>query len=82
MWFVELPTIERWRCRLASMSKKARLQAFVEKIHAAWPMDRDYMAPPTKGELAALDPALFVTPPTGLEVGYVPIITRQEAVSD
>jgi len=40
------------------------------------------MAPPTRGELAALDPALFVTPPAGLEVGYVPIVTRQEAAQD
>ena len=30
------------------------------------------------GELASLDPALLVTPPKGLEVGYVPIVTRQE----
>jgi len=39
-----------------------------------------------KGEMAAyllvlaeLDPALIVTPPPGLEVGYVPIVTRQAA---
>jgi hypothetical protein len=25
-----------------------------------------------------LDPALLVTPPKGLEVGYVPIVIRQE----
>jgi hypothetical protein len=24
---------------------------------------------------------LFVTPPAGLEVGYVPIVTRQEAAA-
>ena len=77
--FVDQPSFQQYRC---SPGKMAKLQAFVEKIHAAWPMDRDYMAPPTKGELAALDPALFVTPPKGLEVGYVPIVTRQEAVSD
>jgi len=35
------------------------------------------MAPPSKGELVALDLALLVTPPAGLEVGYVPIVTRQ-----
>ena len=29
--------------------KKAALQAFVEKIHANWPIDRDYMAPPSRG---------------------------------
>jgi len=54
------------------------LQSFVEKIHANWPIDRDYMAPPSSGSLATLDPALLVTPPKGLEVGYVPIVTRQE----
>ena len=60
------------------IERKARLQALVEKIHRSWPIDRDYMPPPTSGELVALDPALFVTPPPGLEVGYVPIVTRQE----
>jgi hypothetical protein len=29
--------------------------------------------------LVALDPGLMVTPPKGLEVGYVPIVTRQQA---
>jgi hypothetical protein len=28
--------------------------------------------------LAALDPALIVTPPPGMEFGFVPIVTRQE----
>jgi hypothetical protein len=28
--------------------------------------------------LVKLDPALLVTPPKGFEVGYVPIVTRQE----
>jgi hypothetical protein len=37
------------------------------------------MAPPRFGKLVTLDPALLVTPPKGLEVGYVPIVTRQEA---
>jgi len=45
---------------------------------AVWPLiDRDYMAPPSRGTLVSLDPALFVTPPPGLEVGYVPIVTGQ-----
>jgi len=30
-------------------------------------------------KLADLDPALLVTPPPGLEAGYVPIVTRQAA---
>jgi len=39
------------------------------------------MAPPTTGELTKLDPALFVMPPESMEVGYVPIVVRQEAAS-
>jgi hypothetical protein len=74
--FVDQPSFQQYAW---SAEKKAKLQAFVEKIHAAWPADRDYMAPPRFGNLARLDPALLVTPPEGLEVGYVPIVTRQEA---
>ena len=40
------------------------------------------MAPPGSGILATLDPALLVTPPKGLDVGYVPIVTRQEVAPD
>ncbi len=76
--FVDQPSFQQYDW---SAAKKAKLQAFVEKIHAHWPVDRDYMAPPTTGELAKLDPALFVTPPEGMEVGYVPIVVRQEAAS-
>jgi hypothetical protein len=36
------------------------------------------MTPPSSGKLAALDPALLVTPPAGMEVGYVPIVTHQK----
>ncbi len=74
--FVDQPSFQQYAW---SPEKKAKLQAFVEKIHAAWPIDKDYMAPLRFGELATLDPALLVTPPKGLEVGYVPIVTRQEA---
>jgi hypothetical protein len=62
-----------------SAEKKAKLQTFVEKLHAQWLKDRDYMAPPTRGKLVSLDPALIVTPPKGLEVGYAPIVTGQAA---
>jgi len=74
--FVDQPSFQQYAW---SEAKKAKLQAFVEKIHAAWPIDRDYMAPIRRGTLVTLDPALLVTPPKGLEVGYVPIVTRQEA---
>ncbi|HLK59902.1 MAG TPA: hypothetical protein VKU00_25295 [Chthonomonadaceae bacterium] len=59
-------------------AERERMQAKVEKLHRAWPKNRDYLAPPTLGKLADIDPALIVKPPMGLEVGYVPIATRQE----
>jgi len=74
--FVDQPSIQQYHW---SAEKQAKLQALVEKLHAHWTLDRDYMAPPTQGKLVALDPALLVTPPPGLEIGYVPIVTRQEA---
>jgi hypothetical protein len=39
-----------------------------------------YMASKRPG--SALDPALLVSPPKGLEVGYVPIVTHQEVAPD
>ncbi len=74
--FVDQPSFQQYSF---SEAKKEKLQALVEKIHAEWPIDRDYMAPPTMGELATLDPSLLVTPPKGMEVGYVPIVIRQES---
>lgn len=74
--FVDQPSFQQYAW---SEEKKAKLQAFVEKIHATWPTDRDYMAPPSRGTLVTLDPALLVSPPPGLETGYVPIVTRQTA---
>jgi hypothetical protein len=59
--------------------EREALQARVEKVHRAWTKDRDYLPPPATGKLAEIDPALVVTPPPGLEVGYVPIATRQGA---
>jgi hypothetical protein len=54
------------------------MQVKVEKLHRAWKKDRDYLPPPKVGKLTSLDPAQIVKPPKGLEVGYVPIATRQE----
>jgi hypothetical protein len=47
-------------------------------IHRAWTKERTCIAAPTTGKLASLDPGLIVTPPAGLEAGYVPIALRQE----
>jgi hypothetical protein len=72
--FVDQPSLQQnaW-----STEKKAKLQSLVEKMHASWPIDGEYMAPPTRGRLVALDRALLVTPPAGMEVGYVPIVIGQ-----
>ena len=60
-----------------SDAEKTRLQAIVEKVHARWTINREYMPPPAAGTLATLDASLIVTPPKGLELGYVPIVVRQ-----
>ncbi|MBN1417551.1 MAG: hypothetical protein JXP34_02180 [Planctomycetes bacterium] len=72
--FIDQPSFQQYAW---GEEKRAKLQALVERIHANWPIDRDYMPPPGHGVLATLDPALLVTPPAGLEAGYVPIVTRQ-----
>lgn len=59
-------------------AEREEAQRRVELMHREWTRDREYLAPPTTGALASLDPALIVTPPPGLEVGYVPIALRQE----
>lgn len=60
---------------------KSELQSIIEKIQKNWTIDKDYMPAPRDGKpLVSLDPALIVTPPAGLEVGYVPIVTRQEII--
>jgi hypothetical protein len=59
-------------------AERERMQAKVVKLHRAWPKSHNYLPPPTIGKLAAIDPALIVKPPKGLEAGYVPIATRQE----
>ena len=74
--FVDQPALQPFQF---SDAVKERLQAHVELLHKQWNADHDYMPPPTSGVLATLDGAILVTPPKGLEVGYVPIVTRQES---
>jgi hypothetical protein len=59
--------------------EREQLQRKVEKIHRRWTKDKQYLPPNTVGTLADLDPAVIVAPPKGLEIGYVPIATRQAA---
>lgn len=62
-----------------SEAEREGLQQRVELLHKNWTKEREYLPPPTLGKLADLDPAVIVTPPKGLEIGYVPIVTRQAA---
>lgn len=63
-------------------AERESLQKRVEMLHRQWTKDREYLPPPTIGTLADLDPAVIVTPPKGMEAGYVPIVTRQELDSN
>lgn len=60
-----------------SAAEREAIQKRVELLHRSWTKDREYLPPPTVGKLADLDPAVLVTPPKGLDVGYVPVVTRQ-----
>ncbi|MEO2089752.1 MAG: hypothetical protein ABGY75_09675 [Gemmataceae bacterium] len=57
--------------------EREALQKRVEMLHKKWTKNREYLPPPTVGKLAELDPGVLVTPPKGLDVGFVPIVTRQ-----
>ena len=48
---------------------------FPEKIKRS--IRKEFMSAPQLGELVALDSSLVLTPPKGLEIGFVPIVTRQ-----
>jgi len=73
--FIDQPVFQQFNW---TEEKKNKLQNFVEKIHKTWPIDRNYIAPPETGELVKMDEALIITPPIGMEVGYVPIVTKQD----
>jgi hypothetical protein len=60
-----------------SKAEREEMQRRVELLHRNWTKEREYLPPPLIGKLAEIDPALIVTPPAGLEAGYVPIVTRQ-----
>jgi hypothetical protein len=75
--FIDQPALQGFGW---SAQEKARLQARVELLHRNWSGAREFMAPPTAGALATLDAGLLVSPPAGLEYGYVPVVTKQGAV--
>ena len=74
--FVDQPSIKALKL---TEEEKNILQKRVESLHESWTVNKEYMAPPSQGKLATLDNAIIVYPPKGLEKGYVPIVTRQQA---
>lgn len=60
-----------------SAAEREELQRRVEQIHRHWRSDQEYLPPPRRGRLAAIDPNLIVTPPKPYRIGYVPIVTKQ-----
>ena len=73
--FIDQPVFQQFNF---SAEKKEKIQRFVEEIHKQWTIDKEYMAPPSSGTLVSMDDGLIVTPPAGMEYGYVPIVIRQE----
>jgi len=57
------------------------IQKRVELIHQHWTEKGNYFPTPNL-PIAALDPGLFVTPPKGLEIGYVPICVHQQLTKE
>lgn len=77
--FIDQPSLQQYK-QIWGDSVRAAMQNMVEMIHKGWSIDKEYMPAPRNGRsLVPVDPALIVKPPEGMEVGYVPIVTRQEA---
>ena len=62
-------------------AERKLIQKRVELLHGHWSKDDDYFPDPAQ-ELASLDQGLIVTPPKGLEVGYVPICAHQQKAGE
>ncbi len=58
-------------------AERELIQKRVELIHKNWSKNDNYFPDP-KEEKISLDNGLLVTPPKGLEVGYVPICVHQQ----
>lgn len=76
--FIDQPSLQQYK-DVWSDAAKEELQEFIEKLHEKFTIDREYMPAPRDGKpLVSIDNGLIVEPPEGLEVGYVPIVTKQE----
>jgi len=71
--FVDQPALQRFDL---NTSEKANLQSAIIKMQKEWARSA-LMSEPTKGSLATFDQGMLVTPPKGLEYGYVPIVIKQ-----
>ena len=71
--FIDQPVFQQFDW---SQETRDNLQALIVKMHTSWSIDDPYL-PGSDGELASFDSALFVTPPKGMEHGYVPIVIWQ-----
>ena len=58
-------------------AERELVQKRVELLHKHWSID-DRCFPDPEQPIASLDEALILTPPKGLEVGYVPICVHQD----
>ena len=74
--FVDQPALQNLKL---TEDQNRQLQSRIELLHKNWTITGKYMKPPSKGSLVSMDPKLIVEPPSGLEVGYVPIVTKQES---
>lgn len=72
--FIDQPSLQHLNLNAA---QKNVLQDRVVRLHKEWSKPLTFMPAPTTGTLANIDPALLVTPPKGLEFGYVPIAIGQ-----
>ena len=74
--FIDQPVFQQYNW---DNEKKEAFQNFIEKIHQKWDLTQNYIPPPTVGNLVSIDENLIVTPPSGYEYGYVPIVVRQDS---
>lgn len=72
--FIDQPAFQRLNL---TRSQAAIMQRNIVRMQRAWAGGTSFMAPPKEGALVSLDPGLLVTPPTGLEYGFVPYAVRQ-----
>jgi hypothetical protein len=75
--FVDQPSLQRFEMNAA---EKAGIQGAIEKMQSQW-NNFAMMKDPTVGSLVSFDEGLMVTPPKGLEIGYVPIVVKQKAAN-